>query len=131
MKKDAEKKIGSLVRRLSELDLKIQETIGFLRGSVDKWDIPESLSGLDLYENDLQLCRAWPKTMEKLTEKYNEDDIVLEIMAAHAWEMKQPVEKRKIQRNAFLTRWIPKTLRERNEKGRYASRPTTNTGNQG
>jgi len=65
----------------------------------------EELAGLDLYEADAALCRAWPQLYPSWQRAYPHLDITAEVAKAHAWEMANPA-KRKTDRPRFLTNWL-------------------------
>jgi hypothetical protein len=67
--------------------------------------IPEEISGLELYEADLKLCRAWPELLTSWERAYPGFDINTEIAKAHAWEVANP-SRRKKDRPRFLTNWL-------------------------
>lgn len=66
-------------------------------------DIPDDLRGLELYEADKVLCKAWPATKRAIQQAYPHVDVLGEVRRAHAWEVGQPTKKKL--RAKFLTSW--------------------------
>jgi len=66
--------------------------------------VPLDLKGLDLYEVDAKLCKAWPQWYRAAKATYPTMDVVLEVKKAHLWEVGQP--HRKVRRTVFLASWL-------------------------
>ncbi len=66
---------------------------------------PPELVGLELYETDEMLKKAWPKLLVAWRKACPGVDIMAEIAKAHAWEIEHP-ERRKVRRGAYLGRWL-------------------------
>ena len=67
--------------------------------------IPPELKGLELYEQDQRLLKAWPKLVVAMAKAYPGVNIPVEVAKAHAWEVANP-QRRKVRRARFLTNWL-------------------------
>lgn len=72
---------------------------------LDDRGIAAELAGLELYEHDKRLCARWPDLMRAWRLAYPAVNIMHEVRAAHAWEVANPLRRKK-DRARFLANWL-------------------------
>lgn len=72
-----------------------------------KWQIPEELKGLALYEKDPMLCDRFPELVKAWKSAYPGLDIIKEVKKAHIWELTNPKRRKTSNgRSRFLNSWM-------------------------
>lgn len=67
--------------------------------------VPAELAGLSLYRLDEKLCERWAEVYPEWLRTYKGIDVLQEIRKAHAWEICNPDQRKKL-RVAFLNSWL-------------------------
>ncbi len=78
---------------------------------------PQALKGLELYENDATLIRAWSKLDRAWAKAYPGLDVAVQVREAHAWEISDPKHRRK-RHGAFLNNWLKIAYQRERERRR-------------
>lgn len=92
-----------------------------------EFDIPADLFGLQLYREDRKLCKAWPEFLAAARTAYPGVDVMEEVRKAHAWEVANPSNRKKL-RTRFLGNWLARS-QDRARAASNGPRDTSGPGN--
>ena len=92
-----------------------------------EFDIPADLFGLQLYQADQKLCKLWPDFLVAAKAAYPGVDILAEVKKAHAWEVANPANQKKL-RTRFLGNWLARA-QDKARTGSNGSGSTSGPGN--
>ena len=92
-----------------------------------EFEIPLELFDLQLYRADPKLCKLWPDFLVAAKAAYPGVDILAEVKKAHAWEVANPSNRKKM-RTRFLASWLSRD-QDRAMAGSNGSGDTSGPGN--
>lgn len=86
---------------------------------LNSWRVPADLSHLTLYAQDEKLCQRWPELMAAWRIAFPRLNITAEVAKAHAWELSNPKNQKKI-RSRFLQSWLSRVHERRSVAGQLS-----------